>query len=91
MRYSKPFFLILVVTCVFPLKAVAEDAAEMARKMQNPLASIKAIMTDNTIGFDTGSDDGTSYGFQIQPVYAIDLEEGGFTFIPRAVLPVSGT
>lgn len=90
MRYSKPFFLILVVTCVFPLKAVAEDAAEMARKMQNPLASIKAIMTDNTIGFNTGSDEGTSYGFQIQPVYAIDFEEGGFTFIPRAVIPVTG-
>jgi hypothetical protein len=52
-------------------------AAEMARKLQDPLANIKAVMTDNTIGFNTGDDDGTSYGFQIQPVYAIDLPDKG--------------
>jgi hypothetical protein len=70
--------------------AAVDDAAEMAKKLQNPLASIKAIMTDNTIGFNTGNDEGTSYGFQIQPIYAIDFEERGFTFIPRAVIPVTG-
>ena len=70
--------------------AIADDSAEMARKLQNPLASIKAVMTDNTIGFNTGTDEGTSYGFQIQPVYAIDFEDKGFTFIPRAVIPVMG-
>lgn len=47
-------------------------------------------MTDNTIGFNTGNDKGTSYGFQIQPVYAIDLPDKGFTFIPRAVIPIIG-
>lgn len=65
-------------------------AAEMARKLQDPLANIKAIMTDNTIGFNTGDDEGTSYGFQIQPVYAIDLPDKGFTFLPRAVIPITG-
>lgn len=70
--------------------AVADDAAEMARKLQNPLANIKALMTDNAVGFDTGDDGGTSYGFQLQPIYAIDLPEQGFTFIPRAVIPVVG-
>ena len=67
-----------------------DAAAEMARKLQNPLASIKAIFTDNTIGFNTGDDDGTSYGFQLQPVYAIDFPDHGFTFIPRAVIPIVG-
>jgi len=65
-------------------------AAEMARKLQNPLANIKAIMTDNTIGFNTGDDDGTSYGFQLQPIYAIDFPDRGFTFLPRAVIPILG-
>ena len=70
--------------------AHGQSAEEMARKLQNPLANIKAIMTDNAIGFDTGDDEGTSYGFQIQPVYAIDFPEQGFTFIPRGVIPILG-
>lgn len=65
-------------------------AAEMARKLQNPLANIKALMTDNTIGFNTGSDKGVSYGFQVQPVYAMDFPDPGFTFIPRGIIPILG-
>lgn len=84
------FILGFVTFFVIVSPAVAEDAAEMAKKLQNPLANIKAIMTDNTIGYNTGDDEGTSYGFQIQPVYAIDFEDSGFTFIPRAVIPVTG-
>ena len=49
----------------------ADAAAEMARKLQNPLANIRALMTDNAIGFETGDDEGTSYSFQLQPVYAL--------------------
>lgn len=65
-----------------------DPAAAMARALQNPLANIKALMTDNAIGFETGSDEGTSYGFQFQPVYAIDMPDRGFTLIPRAVIPL---
>jgi len=65
-------------------------AEEMARKLQNPLANMKAIMTDNSVGFDTGDDGGTSYGFQVQPVYAMDMPDRGFTLIPRAVIPFLG-
>ncbi len=67
-----------------------DDAAAMARKLQNPLANIKAVMTDNAIGFDTGNDGGTSYGWQLQPVYAIDFPDAGFTFLPRAIIPIMG-
>ena len=71
-----------------PLYAFADAAAEMARKLQNPLANIKSVMTDNNIDFDVGNDDGTGFGMQLQPVYAIDLPEKGFTLIPRAVIPI---
>ena len=64
-------------------------AAEMARKLQDPLANISALMTDNDIQFKTGDDD-TSYSFQLQPVYAFDFPEQGFTFIPRAIIPIIG-
>ena len=83
-------FLFYTVLAVFTSSVYADAAAEMARKLHNPLANIKAIMTDNTIGFKTGDDEGTSYGFQLQPVYAIDFEDKGFTFIPRASIPILG-
>ena len=73
-----------------PSAAFADSAAEMQKKLQNPLANIKAIMTDNVIGFDTGNTDGTSFGFQLQPVYAIDFPDHGFTYINRAVIPIIG-
>lgn len=75
-----------------PFGAFASDgakAAEMARKLQDPLANISAVMTENDIMFKTG-DGSTSYQFQIQPVHAMDFPEKGFTLIPRAVIPVVG-
>ncbi|MEH6585820.1 MAG: hypothetical protein V7720_04635 [Halioglobus sp.] len=75
------------------VSASAQDAdaiAEMARKAQDPLGDVKAIMTDNTIAFDGGEDgDDTSYGFQIQPVYAIK-NDTSFNMIARAVIPIVG-
>jgi len=66
-------------------------AAEMARKLQDPLANISAFMTDNDLQFRSGKEeDTTSYSFQLQPVYAFDFPEQGFTFIPRAVIPIIG-
>ena len=61
---------------------------EMARKAQDPLADIRAVMTDNTIAFKGGDDD-TSYGFQIQPVYSIQ-NETSVNMIFRAVVPILG-
>jgi hypothetical protein len=88
-RLLRLFFYVGIAT-VIPSAAFADAAAEMQKKLQNPLANIKAVMTDNAIGFDTGTTDNTSFGFQIQPVYAIDMPDKGFTFIPRAVVPILG-
>ena len=68
-----------------------DAAAEMARKLQDPLANIKALMTDNDVNFNTGDDDDeVSYGFQLQPVYAIPFENLGFNLVNRAVIPILG-
>ncbi len=61
----------------------------MARKLQDPLANIKALMTDNDINFNSGNDE-TSYGFQLQPVYAVPFEKQGFNLVNRAVIPILG-
>lgn len=57
--------------------------------MQDPLANIKALITDNAIGFQAGNGE-PAYGFQLQPIYAVDFPEQGFTLLPRAVIPFMG-
>jgi len=68
--------------------AAAQDECDAACKAQDPLADVRAIMTDNTIAFGT-SDDQTSYAFQVQPVYSIPTDMG-FNFIARAIVPIMG-
>ena len=60
--------------------------AEMARKAQDPLGNVQALMTDNTIAFDGGPEDDTSYGFQLQPVYAIPTKSN-WNMIARGIVP----
>ena len=70
--------------------ALAQDSLEdLARKAQDPLADITAVMTDNTIGFNQGPGDDTGYGFQLQPVKSFDTPYG-FRMIPRAIIPIVG-
>jgi len=65
-----------------------EEAA--ARKASDPLGNVKALMTDNTIAFGAGeSGDDTSFGFQIQPVYAIP-NDTSWNMIARAIVPIAG-
>lgn len=74
---------------VWPASARAQDAAEIAKTLQDPLASIAALMTDNAINFNTGEpEETTGYNFQLQPVYAVPTKT--FNFIPRAVIPIIG-
>lgn len=84
-------YLVMAFLLGMPALSSAQDdtAAEMARKLQDPLASISAIMTDNDISFGTGNDD-VSYGFQIQPVKAFSWDDYGLNFIARAVIPIVG-
>ena len=63
---------------------------EAARKANDPLGNVKAIMTDNTIAFNAGeNEDDTSYGFQLQPVYTIP-NKSRWNMIARAVVPIIG-
>jgi hypothetical protein len=66
----------------------ADAAAEMARKLQDPLANISALMTENVILLNTNG--GTSFNFQLQPVQAFDFPDQGFSFIARGVIPILG-
>ena len=83
-----------LIICTFlnspSANAQNEDAAAaMARKAQDPLGNVKALMTDNTIAFDGGPNDDTTYVFQFQPVYAIE-NNTRFNMLARAIIPVIG-
>ena len=71
----------------------AEDAAAaMARALQDALANIKMLATDNTIGLNGGRlEDETNFNFQLQPVYSIPTsEDSRVNYIARAVIPIIG-
>jgi len=85
------FSLVVLTMLSVGATASTDDEAirEMARKAQDPLGDLKAVMTDNTIAFKAGPDENdTTYGFQIQPVYAIPSENMNMIF--RAIVPVVG-
>jgi len=89
----KKLALLAVSMLLMPRFGVAQELSpeeEAARKASDPLASIKALMTDNTIAFQAGqNEDDTSYGFQLQPVYSIP-NETKFNMIARAIIPIVG-
>jgi hypothetical protein len=85
----KRIYLIATLLIAAYGNIMAQDAAEMARMLQDPLANIKALMTDNDVNFNTGNNQ-TSYGFQLQPVYAVSFDKAGFNLINRAVIPIMG-
>ncbi|QKX18057.1 hypothetical protein [Microbulbifer sp. YPW1] len=68
--------------------AQANADAEALRKAQDPLADVKALMTDNTIAYGTANDQ-KSYGISLQPVYSIETERS-FNFVLRGILPYIG-
>ena len=69
--------------------AVACDAACLAaRKAANPLADTRALITDNTIAFRTGTNNDDSFNFQLQPVYSVPLGEANLVL--RGIIPFQG-
>ena len=80
---------ILVIGAAVNTWAQLSDAeAEAMRKAQDPLADVRAVMTDNTIGYE--SETGQSlYNFQVQPVYSIPTKHG-FNVIARGIIPIVG-
>lgn len=63
------------------------DAKCLAEKTQDPLANVRAVMTDNTVVYNTAG--GTAYGFLFQPVASIPTEKG-FNMIARGIIPLVG-
>jgi hypothetical protein len=96
MLYQGKHKVILSAVLIFTYVGLAAEPAtesglsaeeEMARKAQDPLGNVRAIMTESTIAFKAGDGD-TNYGTQFQPVYAIP-NSTNYNMILRGVIPVA--
>jgi len=64
-----------------------ESAAELAKKLANPIASLISMPLQNNTDFGIGPNNGSKNTLNIQPVIPIDLSEK-LNLITRLVLPV---
>lgn len=77
-----------LISTTIAMEAFADDAAELARKAQDPLANISAVQLDMSGKFNIGPDNDSSYIGLIQPVYAFSTKS--LNLIPRGVIPIIG-
>ncbi len=88
-RFGLLSALMIAAIVLISDKASACDAACLAaRKAANPLADTKALITDNTVAFKTGTNDEDSYNFQLQPVYSVPMDNA--TLVLRGIIPIQG-
>jgi len=69
-------------------KPASDDAAELAKKLSNPVAALISVPFQNNFEFGGGpNDDGFRYLLNFQPVIPITLNEN-WNLISRTILPV---
>jgi hypothetical protein len=68
-------------------EAPKDDAAELAKKLSNPVASLISVPFQNNTDYGIGPNNGTRNTMNFQPVVPISLNEK-WNMISRVVLPV---
>lgn len=67
--------------------AAADDATELAKKLQNPIADLISVPFQNNANFDYGPNHGTQNILNIQPVVPFHITEN-WNLITRTILPL---
>ena len=66
----------------------AGGASDLAALLQDPLATLAAIGTDNRAFFRSEEDNDEAFLSALQPVYSLPFEDQGFVLIPRLNIPI---
>ena len=82
---------IIVATLVFlaasGLSASAQDEAELAKKLQNPIANLISVPIQNNWDFGIGSANAMRYTLNVQPVIPFSLTRD-WNLITRTIVPI---
>lgn len=85
MRKSTCLLFLFLVSSFVAL--AQDDAAELAKKLANPIASLISVPFQNNTDYGIGAFNGTRNTLNIQPVVPISISEN-LNMITRVVLPV---
>jgi len=87
----RPFVALLLLLGCFVTNAQEEEgtasAEELAKKLQNPVASLISVPFQGNFDFGIGPADGSRFTMNFQPVIPISLNED-LNLIGRVILPV---
>lgn len=100
MKINRPSLLAIALACalafttttaLFAQDAVTDDkaaAAELAKKLSNPVAALISVPLQNNFDFGAGPNgDGFQYKLNVQPVIPISLSEN-WNLISRTIVPI---
>jgi hypothetical protein len=91
MSYRKKITSVCAITilfcCTTKLHAQKDDAAELAKKLSNPIASLISVPFQNNTDYGIGTLKGTRNTMNFQPVVPISLSKN-LNLITRMVLPI---
>jgi len=82
----KRFFLV-VVSCMLSHILYAQTADELAKALQNPMASLISVPFQGNFDYGIGPDDGNRFTLNIQPVIPMSIGKN-WNLIARVILPV---
>ncbi|MDX8337909.1 hypothetical protein SLH46_01865 [Draconibacterium sp. IB214405] len=89
-RFVRVLFLAFVIVCPFVVSGQDEaknEAAELAKKLSNPIASLISLPFQNNLDVGIGEFNGSRNTLNIQPVIPISLSDN-LNLISRVILPV---
>jgi hypothetical protein len=78
---------ILISSSFYSSSTIAQDAEELARAAQNPLASLISVPFQNNTNFEVGPEEDVQNVLNIQPVVPFSLNEK-WNLITRTIIPV---